>query len=286
MFLRAKSYYLSFSARNVDFICASHSQSGQAALIIILITVVMMTLGVSLITRTTQELYLSQQEAESARVFNAAEAGVEDALNQDFSTISTTTSTTPDVGIANTDVSYTITPTSSVQTMLNQGEVASINIVGFTGSGIDIHFGTPGASNCSVASLIVSTYYMSGSTVVVHHDAVGPRGCNRVPNDDFQPTSANGVGYHSRFRLTLPTPAGFIQNTADRRLVRIRPIYNNVPIFITANGGTLPVQQHVIRSTASNQVGTERRIIEVQRGVSAAPSIMDYALYSGGAIVN
>src|SRR6185369_1704811 len=61
------------------------TQSGQIGIIIILIMVVLLTVGLSLASRSTREVRLSQQEVESNRVFNVAEAGIEQALSSDFS---------------------------------------------------------------------------------------------------------------------------------------------------------------------------------------------------------
>ena len=44
----------------------------------------MLTVGLSLAANTSSDLIISQQEEESNRVFNAAEAGIEKALSEDL----------------------------------------------------------------------------------------------------------------------------------------------------------------------------------------------------------
>ena len=75
----------------------------------------MLTIGLSLASRTTQELFLSGQEADSARVFNAAEVGIEEALSQDLDFTGETYSA--EIGsVENVDVNYTIGKVNSLKT--------------------------------------------------------------------------------------------------------------------------------------------------------------------------
>src|SRR3990167_5038568 len=74
------------------------NQSGQVALIVLLVMVVMLTLGISIAQRGVADVRISQQEEDSARAFQAAEAGLEQAL-------STLSSGAGEVG---EDVSYAV----------------------------------------------------------------------------------------------------------------------------------------------------------------------------------
>ena len=96
------------------------TQSGQVAIVILLIMVVLLTVGLSLASRTTQELFLSQQESESARVFNAAEVGIEDALSQDFDAITGTVTLNPTT-VSDVTTATTIQPVGTLETQLVQG---------------------------------------------------------------------------------------------------------------------------------------------------------------------
>lgn len=266
------------------------SQSGQIAVVILLITVVLMTAGLSLVTRTTQEIYLSQQEAESARVFNAAEAGVEEALSQQFDTISVPVTAEPDVNVTDASVSYTITPMDLVETTVLQGDVATVELEGSNPNDLTIEWGNDGDTPCNNASLILTAYYDDAGTTRVYNKAIAPRGCpsrtitDLVPTADdyFEEAPLSGSGsYVSRYSLVLNDFALGVGTFP--LMVRIRPVYFNAPLKVT--GASLPVQQHVIRSTGTNDIGNEQRVIEVQRGVTGAPSIMDFALYSGAGIL-
>ena len=52
------------------------SQSGQIAVIVFLIMAILLVVGLSLATRTSQEIELAGQQEDTTRVFNAAETGV------------------------------------------------------------------------------------------------------------------------------------------------------------------------------------------------------------------
>src|SRR5258708_19174487 len=97
-------------------------QSGQIGIIIILIMVVLLTVGLSLAARSSREVTLSTQEAESTRTFNAAEAGVEQAMSGGFAfTGDVLPSTAANVPGANSQVNYTVTKVHTLQTRLFQG---------------------------------------------------------------------------------------------------------------------------------------------------------------------
>lgn len=245
------------------------SQSGQVAVVVLLIMVVLLTIGLSIATRTTQEVFLSQQQAESSRVFNAAETGVEDALSQDFNSLS---GTATDVAtIDGVDVSYTITPSDTLETRLTEGLSAMVDLDQSVNGNLQILWARETPCN-SKASLIFSVYYLTGGSTRVRHIPVGPPGCG---SDNFgNATNVNINGYTLRYNLAV---------TNNDLFVRIKSVYNDTHIQVAGSG--LPDQFYRVRSEASNTLGDEQRTIQVTRTLSVAPSIMDYAVYSGTSIV-
>lgn len=247
------------------------SNSGQVAIVILLIMVVLLTVGLSLASRTTQEVFLSQQEAESARVFNAAEVGVEDALSQDFDSITSTVTLNPTT-VSDVSTTTTIQPTDTLETQVVEGAAVHLDLNGVpVGSNVTVQWSR---ENGCVASILMSTYYYDtlGDTKVIH-DAFGPAGCR---TDDFaEITSFLSSGYYYTNNITLQ--AGWTPLFA-----RIRPVYADTALRVS--GVSFPTQFYVIRSEADNTLGEENRTVEVGRTLSAAPSFMDYALYSGADI--
>ncbi len=82
------------------------------------------------------------------------------------------------------------------------------------------------------------------------------------------------------------TLSSLIPEDADPLFARIKPIYADATISVS--GSNLPTQSYLVRSEAenasTNATGREVRVVEVNRSLPAAPSILDYALYSGGSI--
>ncbi len=251
-----------------------NNQSGQIAIVILLIMVVLLTVGLSLASRTTQELFLSQQEAESARVFNAAEVGVEDALSQDFDAITGTVTLNPTT-VSDVTTTTTIQPRSTLETQLVEGAAVHLNLAG-SGGTVTINWARETAC-ASAASLLMSIYYEDevspGNFITeVIHEALAPGNCRA---DEFAViNNAGSDGYYRQTTVTLPTNPLF---------ARIRAVYADTALRVTGAG--LPTQAFTIRSAANTQIGEESRTVEVGRTLSGAPSFMDYSVYSGSGII-
>ncbi|MFZ1721441.1 MAG: hypothetical protein WAU07_02965 [Microgenomates group bacterium] len=246
------------------------SQSGQVAVVVLLIMVVLLTIGLSIATRTTQEVFLSQQQAESSRVFNAAETGVEDALSQDFEAL--TGSVTNVTTIDGVDVNYTISASDTLETRLTEGLSAMVDLNQSVSGNLTVRWARETPCN-DKASLIFSIYYMTGGRNRVRHVAVGPNsGCRSDGFTNGNPINVDGytMGYN------LPV-------TVNDRFVRIKAVYNDT--HVSVSGNNLPDQFYNVRSEASNEQGDEQRTIQVTRTLSVAPSIMDYAVYSGASLL-
>lgn len=249
------------------------SQAGQVGVIIVLIMVGMLTAGLSIAVRTTQEVLLSGQEPDTARVFSAAEQGIEQALssNLDFSGDSYSGSFETVQGV---DVDFSIDKVNTMKTRMFEGVAVGVDVTGVE-NGNELRIDWSKKDDCdseAVASIIASVYFdVSGSTRV-RHLALGS--CDY--GDGFElATSIDQDGYKRRYDLPLQT---------GDFLVRIRPVYNDTYVNVSSVGFTLPTQYYSIRSEAANQTGEEVRVVEVNRTISSAPSIFDYALYSGADI--
>lgn len=253
---------------------STNSQSGQVAIVILLIMVVMLTVGLSLASRTTQELFLSQQESESARVFNAAEVGVEDALSYDFDSI-TGTEQIPFSDTETVDqvsVSTTINPNDELETTLVEGAAVHIDLAGYTDNQLEIDWARE--TDCTAASVLVSIYYEDAGVTKVVHEALGATdGASPCRADEFAAVTTSDAPYSFSTSITIPSNSLF---------ARIRAVYNNTSIRVTGTtASNFPTQFFTIRSAANTDVGEESRTIEVGRTLSGAPSFMDYSLYSG-----
>ncbi len=260
------------------------TQSGQIGIIVVLIMVVLLTIGLSLASRTTKEVALSTQEEESTRVFNAAEVGVEQALSSNLAfagDVYTSNPITP--AGSNSTVTYTINKQYQLQMQIFQGVSAMIQLT-------DATHPTPPSSlytdwsienSCATqtpAALLVSIYSVDNTTlppsVKVRYQTFDP--CSRGNNFNTAGIAAGQNGYFKRATISLQPSDSF---------VRIKPIYNDTKMLVQPSSGQMPVQSYAIRSTGNNNGGTENRNVQVVRSLPSAPSIFDYVLFSGSTIV-
>lgn len=260
---------------------SKRNQSGQVAVMVVLIVVIMLTVGLSLASRTTRDVRLSQQQAESTKVFNAAETGAEVALAYDFSTVTDTVSLPPEsVSIDGVSVETTITPTNTLETIITQGEAMEVDLTGYAGSTLTIDWSK--ATSCEdSAGIIASIFYTQAGVTKVAHHAFTPNGCsspNRTSDEFEQVGTAGTAPYYRKFAIPIPNGAGITP-----LFVRLKSVYKDAPIKIAA--ASLPHQMYSIRAKATNDQGAETRTVEVQRSLSTAPSFMDYAVYSGGDLI-
>lgn len=261
------------TSKNIDF----KSQSGQVAVIVFLIMAVLLVVGLSLATRTSQEIELAGQQEDTTRVFNAAETGIEEALSD----VNNFTGAAPDpstVSDPNTQTTRTVTieQDNGFENKFLSGETATVFTTGVGGT-FDIWWNED-PTPCASSAVIAVTVYIENSTnnYTAEHYGVRPLRCTDS-GTNFQ-TSDNVVaaqGHMDRFQILLPL---------NTRMVRIKPLKASSSIKIVAASGVLSPQQYNIRSEAQDTAtgNTEVRAIEVTRTRPAPPSVFDYALYSGG----
>lgn len=265
------------------------SQSGQIGIIIILIMVVLLTVGLSVASQSTQEAFLSNQEDESTRVFNAAEAGVEQALSTDLAGVVTPVSGSTTVTGSNASVNYTINPTTVLETRVPEGGTATVKLAdpASTPPGspavpqVSIQWARETACGQNPASLILEIFSYDATKnpkTTVRYMSLNPAPCANHYNLTTDVNTGGSNGYFRQYT--------FNANATDV-LIRIKPQYNDTSVKVQGSGASLPIQGYSIRSTATNNLGTsnETRSVEVNRTLSMAPSIFDYVLFSGTSIV-
>lgn len=269
---------------------ASSSQSGQVAVVVLLIMAVLLVLGLSLASRTTQEALISSQEEDTTRVFNAAETAVEEALSKlskgeaitEGLPIGVSTSNLPD----STSATYTLTAETTLSGTITQGMSATVFLTDT--SPFTIHWGS--ASDCNNnASLIVSLYYSSGGTTKVKHLPLKPIGCYSDGSKaiGFTEGVSDTGTYRNKYVISSFAAAPW-QLVAGEvpQIMRIKALYKDAEFGIS--GITLPSQKDVVRAEASDSKveggSQEKRAIEVTRTKPAPPAIFDYSLYSGGSL--
>lgn len=254
--------------------------SGQAVLLILLVVVVALGLGLSIISQSTTDIRISQQEQESARAFNAAEAGIEDALKQ-ITTVALDAPQTLNVG--NIPVEYTVTGRDFLEAQFKENESAQLildgNVNTLTIEWVDEASGEENPNNCTGVSAASGQTAASLLISVVDNNyqvrRYGLNACSLSASNGLTNVSLAGNNQYLR-RYNLAT-------SANDRLVRVRPLYNTTSLRVTASN-SLPVQAYVIDAEAQTPT-LESKAIEVTRLEPGTPSIFDYVLFSGGGLV-
>lgn len=252
-------------------------RQGQAVLIILLVVAVSLGLGISIISQSTTDVRISEHEQESARTFNAAEAGIEQALKNISSIVIGQPQSLSDFeGI---DVNYevngenwlekTVAENESVQVVLGGVNTLTVNWVDET-SGTENPGTCVGSSGRAPAALLI--------TVVNSNYQIrryGVNACNLTGDNNMPTVNSPGDGNYLR-RYSFPV-------LANDTLVRIRPLYNQATLRV-AGANNLPTQTYIINSSAQADT-LESKAIEVSRMEPATPSIFDYVLFSGSSII-
>jgi Tfp pilus assembly protein PilX len=246
---------------------------GQAGLIVMLIMVVLLTVGISIAARSSSDVGLSRQEEEASRAFDAAEAGIEKALEE----IGTGTfSESGTVDITGITTSYSIGEEQTLNTRVIQGHVAQVDVSNASG-GETVRISWAKNQNCdtNAASVIVAIYNHSGANYTVRREAYAA--CDHSDNFETSGVVDGSGGYFKS------VPVGLVSGD---QIMRVMPVYNDTDILVEGSGGyNLPVQYYKVRSEATHDVGGETKVVEVTRTLPAIPSIFDYVLFSGTSIV-
>jgi len=96
-------------------------QRGQILLIVILVMIIALTVGLSIASRTITNIRIARQNEESQRAFQAAEAGVDQALNR-VPTPGATTVITDSFG-NNAEFNTQLTSSQGTSLLINGGEI-------------------------------------------------------------------------------------------------------------------------------------------------------------------
>jgi len=260
---------------------SKHNQSGQVALVILLIMVVILTIGLSLAARSITDIRISQDEKEAVRVFSAAEAGIEEVLHN-VSLYAGQTQSVPVEG----DLQAQVTVASVYDITVDKGEPFTVDLtmpnVGAGVHNLDIYWtktddseeNQGGCTNNGPAAMEIIVYKSDNSFTRYVYDASGCTFSN-----DFQNSSAGSDGYLSKASFNV-NPTG----TPADQLIRMRTFYRKASLRVVSDQN-LGDQIYRITSEASSADNKVGKII-VDRTIAVVPGIFDYVLFSGGNLSN
>lgn len=259
---------------------SSSTQSGQIGLVVLLGMVVIATIGISVATRSTQEVTSTRQDQESSQSFSAAESALERILSQpsdeifNFSEDSTSQQFTDIFENSSADVN--IEKQFSFDNYVRQGEVIEVDVSSVTQNRpLVIEWASSRSCTDNLPSLVVTVVSNSAGSQT-RNFAFGP--CARGDNFELlNPTQSANQGATFSLKKTITLQNG------DQK-VRIRPIYADSNILVQSDGSwSLTAQQFTITSVGRNETegGRETRAIQLERTQPFAPGVLDFALVSG-----
>lgn len=257
-----------------------HRSSGQILLITLLILAVALTAGLSLIARTVTDISMSGRESQSNKAFEAAEAGVEEALRALGAGEAVPGGLSLSPGGETADVNITVSePTGeSANREIHAGEVATFWLNHFSLEGKDfpnseINYAKSKVKVCWSGPTNIEAaiyYYQSGKNKVERRYLSGGSdsdclslGLNRGATLSSLP---GGASNRNKF-----IDVRFYGGAGDTATVAMKGV-----------GADIPRQGNLVTSEA--QVGGVARKIVVFQGWPAPPSFFDFALFSGGGL--
>lgn len=272
---------------------ANTKANGYIVVVVLLLTAVLLMLGLSMAARTTEQVYLSSQEADSTRVFNAAESGIEEALYQ-LDSGSVTTDQIANLqngvyealegGLNESAINVEGTKPETISNLsVKQGESITVPV-----GAEDPVFTWRAPADCASAPGLIVTLYTRQNNGTAYHTSYYPK---TGPNESDEchtslgqaATYAAGTPATNSITLSLSnfaTPA-----PATPVYYRITPLYADITFLSIQNSGAVEIVSTATDDIDENATTNEQRRIKVIRTEPAPPSIFDYAVFSGGELV-
>ncbi|MDD3998874.1 MAG: pilus assembly PilX N-terminal domain-containing protein [Candidatus Shapirobacteria bacterium] len=223
--------------------------SGQVAIIVMLVSALMITVGLSLSKKTTVETKIDFNEEALKKAFNAAESGIDYYLatgqkiydsNDSLSEANVVTEDIGGEGILNFGE---LTPANGVQYfwLTNHDLGGSLGTGYFTGDKITVIHNWPTTDNSALGSLEINIFYQDG----------GIYGVKRY-GYNFSNTPSRQVSYFNDGRIGYQniTITG-LDSIPNKILMTVTPIFNGANLSVSGNGSTFPIQGETISSTGS-----------------------------------
>lgn len=268
----------------------SDKQEGQALLAIILVMVVVLTVGLSVATRSITNLRTVNDEASSQRAFSAAEAGIEQSLKSN-----TGASGTFSANSASFNTTYRVL--QGAELLLNSGNIvardegADLWLSDYpsytnTWSGrIDISWGTS-SDSCqrdplanTMAALEIVVISGSKAAPVTSHYVFDPCPDRASYNHFTSVTSGSSVVAGKTFAYKVS-----IGTVTSGLIARIVPLYANTMIAVEGfDASGLPKQfppQGAAIDSVGSAGGTERKITIVKSYPSVPSELFPFIIFS------
>lgn len=271
--------------------------AGQALLMVVVAMVIVLSVSLSVATRSIVNVHTSVEESNSTVAFSAAEAGIEKYLQQ----TGTTYTYNGPIGDASVTVNTTPIGGSKTQLVLNGGNpvlkddgvdlwLSSYPSYGapyYTGT-VRVYWNTTNACAGTPTEAAIEVILLSGpaagtlTTPITTRYAADPCASRASQSNKFPSSSPTIIaGPHTvdgkpgfMHAMDVPMPAG----NANGIIARIIPLYNNTIVGVSGPAN-FPQQGAVVSSTGSS--GDAVRKITIYQGYPKVPNeFFSYTLFS------
>jgi len=263
---------------------------GQAALVILAIMAIGMTMALSLSKRVTTDIKMSEQEQKSAKAFSAAEAGIEEALRKLKAGEEGSPQITPsEFGVSDLDVDIQTSGGADqfvYPVTLQSGQTAVVWLCGHdesTGEFTEDNcYAQPSINFCwqNGAAVEIVYFYNDAGTYQIKRFAYDSNAARRSNNHFSAPDlgSCAGLDLGASLDLTAGTPL----------FLAVRPLYQNTQFAVEAVGGAvLPIQGHTVTSSGAVASGEEEKItrkVKVFRTWPVPPDSFFQSIFSANSV--
>lgn len=274
-------------------------EDGQVLIIILLVMIVGLTIGLFLLGRTTSDVSITTKIEESSRAFNAAEAGIEEAIRDGAITSSPVpfaSGVSYQVNLADLTPIQDIIYPSSISKATQIGDVFTVFLVphndttgkliedetqAYKQSQLDVCF----TSNTPLPAVGVSIYYRDSTGYFSSSTGYDPDSTRLISNKFRNTTLLGSCGsYNYNYRASVNLTSDFGIDLTGIGIIplamRIRPFYAKTSIAVIPFGRNLPKQGNEIASTG--RAGETTRKIEVSELYTVPAPFLDHALYTSG----
>jgi|WetSurMetagenome_2_1015567.scaffolds.fasta_scaffold14158_4 hypothetical protein len=242
------------------------TDKGQVALVLVLIMTVVSALAISLASRSTVDTKIQQTESQSVQALISAQTGLEQLIAN------------PAASVVAPDSSYVAQTTNTGSESFDAGRVETgntleLSLVGADSklTGFSIYWGPDVANPSSTPAIFVSLIDSDG----------------KISDAAYGYTSANGFIQAGNGSGGYAKSTGIISLNNVAKL-RITVLGAPALVKVIPNGAYFPTQITSIKSVGSVDSGSNTVKYGLQYDESAndtVPGIFDYALFSGGGII-
>lgn len=257
---------------------ARRQLSGQVGVVVLLITAVVLIFGLSIANRVVRENQIVFDQSDATRVFNIAEDGVDQALNQLYQYELTGISNPFGTITGDQNNQIAIEASEEFAGYINQGDNLMVELNDASTGTIEIQWSkiscAEGASDLFVTLL---NYNATTDRYESHYYLVGS--CASLSQNFISPNAIASAPYQFAHQISID-----INNNQDAKLF-VQTVNSGGDISVGATANLISNSQYKILSLASSDLGSSNKAIEVKKSLPAAPSFMNFTLFSGGSIV-